>query len=247
MRTSWAKKLKRSPLIQPARLLWQALRRCKDKEMLLLRFFSPSGMFQPDGHTQSDRYPKCFKVVHKELGNEANPRLLSFGCSTGEEVFSLARIITDATIRGLDINPRAIKKARLSTPAVWADRISFAVASSTEAEPSAAYDAVFAMAVFRHCDLHDRLPPRCDHLIRFADFAQVIEDLARCVKPGGLLVLRNTHFRFSDTATSQLFQPVLSLAPLQTVPPNPIYGSDNRLISDTSLLTEGVWRKRSAA
>ncbi|WP_413203947.1 class I SAM-dependent methyltransferase [Rhodospirillum sp. A1_3_36] len=242
MKTYWTK-FTHSSFIQPLRLLWRALRHSKDRETILLRLRSPPGLFQPDGHTTCDRYPICFKVVCTELKDQKNPRLLSFGCSTGEEVFSLARLLTDATVRGLDINRRAVDKARLSTPPIWADRISFAVASSTKAEPSETYDAVLAMAVFRHCDLQGLHPQRCDHRIRFADFAQSIEDLARCIKPGGLLVLRNSHFRFSDTATFHLFQPVLTLARVQTTPPNPIYGPDNRLILDAPPSTEGIWRK----
>jgi hypothetical protein len=44
--------------------------------------------------------------------------------------------------------------------------MSFEFASSTEAEPAAVYDAIFAMAVLRHGSLGPPGVTRCDHLIR---------------------------------------------------------------------------------
>src|ERR1700691_5826781 len=93
--------------------------------------------------------------------------------------------------------------------ATGADRrrpgLSFEIAGSAVAEPTACYDAVFAMAVFRHGGLGEA-PPRCGHLIKFGDFERSVGELARTLKPRGLLVLRHANFRFCDTATASAFR-----------------------------------------
>lgn len=202
-----------------------------------------AGQFQPIGDTALDRYPRCFDFVRARLGAEADLRILSFGCATGEEVFSLARWFDRASIRGLDVNPRAIAAAQRAAPPDRAARLSFAVASSADGEPAEFYDAVFAMAVFRHHDLEALAPARCDHLIRFADFQRVVAGLADCLKPGGLLVLRHAHFQFADTSVARRFEPVLrlDLDPRSSI--GPLYGPDDRLIPDAEPVREAVWRK----
>lgn len=46
-------------------------------------------LFQPYNDTSLDRYPAIFRFLQGELAAIEEPRVLSFGCSTGEEVFSL--------------------------------------------------------------------------------------------------------------------------------------------------------------
>jgi hypothetical protein len=75
--------------------------------------------------------------------------------------------------------------------------MSFEFASSTEAEPAAVYDAIFAMAVLRHGSLGPPGVTRCDHLIQFDEFARAVEDFERCLKPGGLLVIRHNNFDYA--------------------------------------------------
>jgi len=43
--------------------------------------------------------------VITQLGDGAGVRLLSFGCSRGEEVFTLRHYFSTAAIKGIDIDP----------------------------------------------------------------------------------------------------------------------------------------------
>ena len=70
------------------------------------------GRFQSYAYTLPDRYPWLFDFAAERLGRIAAPRLLSFGCSRGDEVFSLARRLPQATIKGIDIDPRNIAACR---------------------------------------------------------------------------------------------------------------------------------------
>jgi SAM-dependent methyltransferase len=188
----------------------------RNTTLMMLR--PPDGLFQPYGSTSNDRYPYVFQQVRERIGDGANQRILSFGCATGEEVFSLRRVFPLANIIGLDINPHNISICRSRLRRIKDSKLSFAVAGSTAGEASASYDAIFAMAVYRHGKLNvTQPPPKCDHLIRFADFEQSVTDLARCLKPGGLLVIQHAMFRFADTRVATEFEPILSLFPPQYI------------------------------
>ena len=124
----------------------------------LLRLSGPELLFQPFGDTAPDRYPEIFAAIADGLADRSAPGLLSFGCSTGDEVFTLHRYLPQASIRGVDISADriAICRSRLEreTPETKA-RVRFDLAVAGDIEPAAAYDAVLAMAVFRHGDLVD--------------------------------------------------------------------------------------------
>lgn len=69
------------------------------------------GYLQPSGSTREERYPKIYDSAAK-LKPKAK-RVLSFGCSTGEEVFALARRFPNAEqIIGVDIDHMRIQTAR---------------------------------------------------------------------------------------------------------------------------------------
>ena len=193
-----------------------------------LRARRPSGLFQPFADTYPDRYPSIFRFVSENVVDRAATRLLSFGCSTGEEVFSLRRYFPTAHIRGLDINPLNIAVCRRRLRKLGDQRIAFAVAGSVAHEQPASYDAVFCMAVLRHGDLSHLHVARCDHRITFQLFEHTVADLARCVKEGGLLIIEHSNFRFADTATAAGFMPVMSVEYRGYEAQCPVFGRDNR-------------------
>jgi SAM-dependent methyltransferase len=155
-------------------------------------------------------------------------RLLSFGCSIGEEVFSLRASFPAARLRGLDISARNIGDAERRRRRAGDARMSFARASTTRREPSDAYDAVLCMAVLRYGDLSHAGVASCDHRITFDAFERTVADLARCVRPGGVLVIEHSNFRFADTATAAGFDCVLRRPKPAFNPENPLFGQDNR-------------------
>jgi SAM-dependent methyltransferase len=203
-----------------------------------LRLRGPENLFQPYSTTRVDRYPVIFQFMRNTLGDAPAQRLLSFGCSTGEEPFSLRKYFAASFIAGIDIAPSNIAACERQRRAAGDAAMSFAVAASTAAEAALSYDAIFCMAVLRHGDLAQA--ERCDPLLRFEDFERAVGDLARCLKPGGLLALRFCNFRFADTDTSRGFDTVLELPP---IPGTPLFGRDNRRLHG-ELDGAVVFRKR---
>jgi hypothetical protein len=110
-------------------------------------------------------------------------------------------------------------------------------------ERSGNYDAIFAMAVLRHGSLGQPGVSRCDHLIRFEDFAHAVADLERCLKPGGLLIIRHSNFRLCDAPAGRAFETILRLP---TEPGTPLFGPDNRLLPDNDY-SDTVFRQKPTA
>jgi 2-polyprenyl-3-methyl-5-hydroxy-6-metoxy-1,4-benzoquinol methylase len=226
--------------IRVMRKLWRFAIDRPYRKAIWLYLLRPVGAFQPFNDTKHDRYPVIFSFVQSVLGGDSAVRILSYGCSTGEEVFSLRQYFPSAVIKGIDINRANIAVCRRRLKRSPDAGLSFAVAPSTTAEPSAGYDAIFCMAVLRHDKLGRPGVIRCDHLIRFEDFAHAVTDCERCLKPGGLLIIRHSNFRFCDAPIAQAFETILRL------PHNaktPLFGSDNRLLASGGYL-DTVFRKK---
>jgi SAM-dependent methyltransferase len=216
------------PGYQLVRFFYRLIHGVESRNTALLLLWRPKGLYQPYGTTFNDRYPEISNFVREQIGDGVNVRILSIGCSTGEEVFSLRRYFPQATIVGLDINPFNIAVCNFRRLKSGDRRIKFSVASSTAAQAVASYDAIFAMALFRHGDLNcSPPPPKCDHRIRFVDFEKSATDMARILKPGGLLIIEHAMFRFEDTLVAAEFRTTLSLKMDETAP---VYDSDDCLM-----------------
>ncbi len=218
--------------------LWRFASDRPYRGVLWLKLRRPPDAFQPSNYTREDRYPRVFAFVQSQLGRGCEGRILSFGCSTGEEVFSLRRHFPRAFIKGIDINPGAIAAARARLARSPDPGLCFETAGSAENEPAASYDAIFCMAVLR--DEGGRRLTDGPHAIRFEGFAEVVKDLARCLKPGGLLAICYSNFRFCDAPASAGFEPVFRMRP--SARPTPIFGPDDALMPGVSYL-DTVFRK----
>ena len=185
------------------------------------------GRFQAYGHTFADRYPWLFRFAAANLGGGEDIRILSFGCSRGDEVFTLRHYFPAAEIQGIDVDPRNIALCRSRLRAQKDARTAFLTAATTEGEPAESYDAIFCLAVLCLADLTISDARRCDPWLYFADFERVVADFARCLKPGGLLLMHTANFRFSDTAAARDFDAVFEAEPEQLAP-DLLFDRDNR-------------------
>jgi hypothetical protein len=144
---------------------------------------------QGPNKTALNRYPEIFTAAAAAAPNAQ--RILSFGCSTGEECVTLASYFPSAQIIGTDINPVNLLKARKHR----CERIRFVYASDRALNGFGGFDAVFCMAVLRtwkRARIADSYP-----FDRFAERALFLESLVRL---GGLLVIHGATYRFGDTA-----------------------------------------------
>lgn len=234
---------KRSIMVRAAGVLRRLVRDEDYRNAALMRVLRPRNLFQPDNYTKPERYPELFALAAREVGDGQGHRLLSFGCSTGEEAFALRIYFPTAEITGVDINPGNIAVCRRRLAARPDASIRFRVARRPQAAANL-YDGIFCMAVFRHGRLADLRSERCDRLIRFADFERTTGGLAHNLKPGGLMVIEHANFRFTDTAAFLAFDIVPFTRPSPPDERTPIYGPDNRLIPD-AVAEAWAFRKRA--
>lgn len=184
-------------------------------------------LLQPFPDTSHDRHPALFAFARDRLRNVPAPAILCFGCSTGEEAFTLAEYIPNAQIDAVDINPRSIRIARRSAGRRGAGKITFTLAGSPPAGPQR-YDAIFCLSVLRHGDLARLVPQNCAAILPFRRFAETIEALDASLLPGGILYLWGSNFRFEDTAQAGRYEAVA--VPDMVPHVGPFYGPDDRLI-----------------
>jgi len=203
----------------------------------------PPEAFQPFATTAFNRHPKLFAWLAAALRRNPAPRILSFGCSTGEEVLTLRAHFRGATIRGLDVHPLNIQVCERRLRAAPDAGLSYRLAGHADDEPAEHYDLILAMSVFRHGGLETTRLPRCDALIRFADVERVLGGLARCLRPGGLLVLTRSNFHLADTRFGHQFEPLLTSEEAGVMEISPVYDRDNAVLSDTPAQI-AVWRFR---
>jgi len=157
------------------------------------RRFGPA-LFQPFPDTAEDRYPELFDALAAQLAGIEAPRILSFGCSSGAAVRAMRQRLPSALITGIDANARVIEQARRADRSPLSRY--FCAASPPAGE---VYDAILALAVFRHGELAAREPDSCAAVLPFSRFAEGLAMLDRGLVPGGVLAIWNAHFRLADT------------------------------------------------
>lgn len=185
--------------------------------------------FQPFPTTAEDRYPALFDALAERLAPLESACVLSFGCSDGAEVRSLRRWLPGAEIVGIDVNARSIALARRHLDQCPDPRIRFEHAGDTSDFPDGAFDAILAMAVFRHGVLEAERPDSCAQVLPFARFAQGLAGLDRCLRPGGWMAVWNAHFRFADTPLAPGYE-AQALPWSRSAPMELLYGPDDRRI-----------------
>jgi len=219
------------------RLFYQILKHCAHIGKLLndgayrsLHFtklqFS-GNYYQIDFYTLNNRYPLLFRQCRHYLSAVPNPRILSFGCSTGEEVFTIGRYMPGASIMGVDINKWCIKQCKKKHTD---QRFSFYHRFSIEFDKACDFDAIFCMAVFQRTENRTRTS-EISNSITFEQFEQDILMLDKKLKPGGLFTIEFSDFSFTDTACSDHYRPLV-FEKNKLSRNRPLFGKDNKKIQD---------------
>ena len=164
---------------------------------------------QISNETAEDRYPNVFNAVRYlcRYRDPASLRILSFGCSTGEEVASLAKTyFPGAQIVGLDINESVLEiaKRRNSIPNVT----TYDVSSPDAIARHGPYDVVFAMGVLCRWPETKKLADISD-VFPFRTFSYLVRCLHDQLKSGGIFVVNGANYQFLDTDISDLYATVL--------------------------------------
>jgi SAM-dependent methyltransferase len=194
------------------------LRFLRDREyraIVLLTYLAPQRLHQTTALTKLNRYPAIFSACQKYFHSREELKILSFGCSTGEEVLTLRQYFPRAIIVGAEINRSLLSACRrLSVD----DRIAFIYSDPDEIRRHAPFDAVFCMAVLQrtpHCVADLGLDSLKD-LYPFEKFDRQISELDRLLEPGGLLIVHHTQYLVGDATVADNYEPLASFPPTRT-------------------------------
>ena len=168
----------------------------------ITRIRYPKEMIQSSSATRMNRYPDLFKNAAKDLIGIPEPKILSFGCSSGEEVFTIKAYIPNAKITGVDINHRVLSMAKKK---VSSEAIRFIHYRNKDWISEAPYDCIFALAVFQKSEHRDPAQDTALESFTFKQFNYMIHKLDSILKPGGMLVLDHIDFAFQDLPISKKY------------------------------------------
>lgn len=198
--------------------LARALARPEGRALMWTRLAHGGELHQTSGDTGPDRYPELFDRA-AGLKPDAR-RILSFGCSTGEELEAIRARFPEAEIVGAEINARS---RRIAAERIACDR---RVSVVPPGEVDGAFDVVFALAVLQvqpHRIERDGIDD-LSAIYPFRRFDEAARMLAGLLAPGGLLCVMHAQYRVEDSRAAGLVEPVAD-APLLE---HPLFGPDGR-------------------
>lgn len=188
--------------------------------------------FQRSSFTLPNRYPDLFEQCGKQLKDCPRPRLLSFGCSTGEEVRSLKSYLPHARITGVDVNRWCIRRCLAENSSSDCD---FFCSDSSDFAQLVDLDAVFCLAVFQRTENRTKADNRLATGITFAKFNEVIVQLDSKLRPGGLFVIALADYAFSEAACASHYVP-LEWPGNVTRHRRPLFDRHNRRVAEEQFL-----------
>jgi hypothetical protein len=201
---------------------------------------SKKRQYQISTYTKFDRYPELFAQCKLYFQESPPPRLLSFGCSTGEEVETLKFYMPHAQITGVDSNNWCIKVCRkkfINTGYVFYN------SGSRKFLKRGNFDAIFCLAVLQRIENRNNKEKKVATGFTFDLFEQEIKVLDAKLKSGGLLIIDNCDFSFMDTTTASQYFP-LDFEENQILQDRPLFDRNNKKIAEETFLHR-IYVKRS--
>lgn len=215
----------------------------KYRSTTLLKWFKPRRLHQTTVLTWMDRYPMIFSACRDVFGANAEIRILSFGCSSGEEVITLRRYFPRAFITGSEINPRNLALCRKHEVD---DRIAFVPSDPATIERHGPFDLIFCMAVLQrtpHAVEHRRLT-NLKEIYPFEKFDRQVSELDSYLETGGLLVIHHTQYFFADASVGTKYE-ALEGQGIEPMSDGPKFDTRSILVaSDVSV--RSIFRKKTS-
>jgi hypothetical protein len=211
--------------------------RKRSENMARLRYGTE--LFQAATHSQADRYPELFQECSRRLASILRPRVLSFGCSTGEEIASLAQYMPNAEMFGVDINPWCLRQCGARPYQV---KVRLMHRFSREFLQLGELDAIFCMAVFQRFEHRTEGWDPGKSGFTFERFEAEVLLLDSKLRVGGLFFLDESDFSFQMTTAAARYEP-LEFDLNRVIRERPLFDSANRLVARSSLFTRAFIKK----
>jgi len=143
--------------------------------------------YQLSHQTKANRFPKIFNSALKFKPNPT--RILSFGCSTGEECFTLADLYPNAEILGVDLDKYSIGQAKKKNK--FKGRVGFV----DNLEEAGKFDIIFCLMVL--FSIHNP--------VSYENFSDTIEKISSHLNYRGLLVMYTGQHDIMSTSSGKKY------------------------------------------
>ena len=175
------------------------------RAVFAMKLFHPGKVHQTTPATALNRYPVIFSACRDYFEGRHGIRILSFGCSTGEEVITLRDYFLDAVIIGAEINKHSLEICRKRRPD---DKMIFIESTDEEIKRNGPYDAVFCMAVFQRepHQITEKGITDLSGIYPFSKFEKQVCALDQYVREGGLMVVHFSQYDFRDTRAASKYR-----------------------------------------
>lgn len=172
------------------------------RSLLALKYLNGKEAHQISNYTEYDRYPDLFSKCRELMNGKNDLKIFSYGCSTGEEVFTLRDYFPDAFIVGVDINKGNIKKAYSQNKD---NKIIFSYDIERVCVQNGPFDIIFALAVFQRSDNRNESTFDSSKIYPFDKFNLKLTQLNSHLKPYGFFVIDHADYLFEDSDIARNF------------------------------------------
>lgn len=160
---------------------------------------------QENNSTRPNRHPVIFRCLseyrQKVFQGESAAKVLSFGCSSGEEALALSRAIPSARIYGCDVHAPSLKKAAR----LCGDAATIFESSQEQLLLRGPFHLICCMNVLCR---HPIGKNKFSELYPFSVFEQTLETLDAALHPGGVMALYNTQYPAEACGVMKRYEPV---------------------------------------
>ena len=189
-------------------ILYTIRKICTNKEfraIFYMSIFKAGKVHQTTPLTCMDRYPVIFSACRDYFKSNKNIKILSYGCSTGEEVLTLRKYFNDANIVGAEINKNSLEICRKLKVD---DKITFIESKRNEINKNGKFDLIFCMAVLQRTP--DKITRQgvksLKKIYPFEKFEKQIIKLDKKLNKGGLMVIHFSQYSFADVNISSKYK-----------------------------------------
>jgi len=179
-------------------------------------------------YTCMHRYGELFRFLQQiNAAFDLNfKKILSFGCSSGEECLTLKELFPEAKVSGTDVLPDMVEKATefcahekdiniLPYPHFWQTNDQFDLVSCMSVLLELQYQFLRKPHWHAMIDNPEKKLSAYQIVIEklkvkfpFSEFERVVTLLDSYVKPGGILVIHNANYRFLETKVGASYDPI---------------------------------------
>jgi len=200
---------------------WQFVVDARFRSLIFLKYVGGADVHQVSNMTCENRYPELFLESTAILEDRPDLRIVSYGCSTGEEVRTLRKYFPQSYILGVDINRWNLVQCHAQA---WDSKIHFAHSESPQWSSGAFFDMICCLSVLQRPENRDPRTTDSSAFYPFAKWNAKLVELDEHLAIGGLLLLADMDYRFDDCAVAEKYELLVEVPGSD----RPVYSKSNR-------------------